>query len=165
MAAEPSCAASYAVLRATLTAAAAVKTSLRVQLAAAAAAVAAATAAARAHPHHAFADAPGLALLDARGSLRFVTDCIHEEDALCLALTCRALRDALWARFPRRSREPAASAGRRLRTLESVVVTTVARLVWARDTGLLEEIETLRRDEAIGYRTGLEGFRGVQGFT
>jgi hypothetical protein len=43
-----------------------------------------------------------LALLDARGSLRFVTDLVHEDDALCLALVCRAMRDALWARFPRR---------------------------------------------------------------
>jgi hypothetical protein len=35
------------------------------------------------------------ALLDARGSLRLVTDAVHEDDALCLALACRALRDAL----------------------------------------------------------------------
>jgi hypothetical protein len=56
-----------------------------------------------------------IALLDARGSLRLVTDAVHEDDALCLALTCRALRDALWARFPRR---PAGDehAGKRLRT-------------------------------------------------
>jgi hypothetical protein len=40
------------------------------------------------------------ALLDKRGSIRFVTDVVHEDDALCLALACRALRDALWARFP-----------------------------------------------------------------
>ena len=54
---------------------------------------------------------------------------------------------------------------RHAKVARELVVTTVARLVWARDTGLLEEIETLRRDEAIGYRTGLEGFRGVHGFT
>jgi hypothetical protein len=36
-------------------------------------------------------------LLDARGSLRLVTDLVHEDDALCLAPTCRALCDALWA--------------------------------------------------------------------
>jgi hypothetical protein len=41
-------------------------------------------------------------LLDARGSLRLVTDAVHEDDALCLALASRALRDALWARFPPR---------------------------------------------------------------
>jgi hypothetical protein len=42
-----------------------------------------------------------LGLLDARGSLRLVTDLVSEEsDALCLALACRPLRDALWARFP-----------------------------------------------------------------
>ena len=40
------------------------------------------------------------ALLDKHSSLRLVTDAVHEDDALCLALACRALRDALWARFP-----------------------------------------------------------------
>jgi Leucine-rich repeat (LRR) protein len=40
------------------------------------------------------------ALLDARGSLRLVTDAVHEDAALCLALACRPLRDALRARFP-----------------------------------------------------------------
>ena len=40
------------------------------------------------------------AVLDAHGSLRFVTDLVHEDDALCLALACRAMRDALGARFP-----------------------------------------------------------------
>ena len=39
-------------------------------------------------------------LLDASSSLRFVTDVVHEDDVLCLALTCRALRDALWALYP-----------------------------------------------------------------
>ena len=42
------------------------------------------------------------AVLDARGSLRLITDAVHEDDVLCLALACRALRDALWARFPAR---------------------------------------------------------------
>jgi hypothetical protein len=40
------------------------------------------------------------ALLDAHGSLRLFTDVVHEDDALCLALACRAMRDALRARFP-----------------------------------------------------------------
>jgi hypothetical protein len=40
------------------------------------------------------------ALLEAHSSLRLVTDAVHEDDALCLALACRPLRDALWARFP-----------------------------------------------------------------
>ena len=39
-------------------------------------------------------------LLDAHSSLCLVTDAVHEDDALCLALTCRALRDALGLRFP-----------------------------------------------------------------
>ena len=47
----------------------------------------------------AFAASP-FALLDAHGSLRLVTDVVHEDDALCLALACRAMRDALGARFP-----------------------------------------------------------------
>jgi hypothetical protein len=70
------------------------------------------------------------ALLETRGSLRLVADVVHEDDALCLALTCRALRDALWARFPRR---PAgdALAGVRVRTRDAAVVGTVGRLAWA----------------------------------
>jgi hypothetical protein len=47
----------------------------------------------------AFAASP-FALLDAHGCLRFVTDIVHEDDALCLALACRAMRDALGAHFP-----------------------------------------------------------------
>ena len=34
-------------------------------------------------------------LLDAHGSLRLVTDVVNEDDALCLALACRPLRDAV----------------------------------------------------------------------
>jgi hypothetical protein len=41
------------------------------------------------------------ASLDAHSSLRLITDAVHElDDALCLALTWRVLRDALGARFP-----------------------------------------------------------------
>jgi Leucine-rich repeat (LRR) protein len=60
------------------------------------------------------------ALLDAHSSPRLVTDAVHEDDALCLALSCRPLRDALWARFPAR---PAghAHAGKRLRTRDAAV--------------------------------------------
>jgi hypothetical protein len=122
------------------------------------AAVAAAAAAMRAHPSHAFRDSPGLALLDAHGSLRLVTDLVHEDDALCLALACRALRDALWARFPQskvfsemsedsqseaeseaefgsEKSPPAESPGHRLFrfcTRDAAVVATVPRLLWAR---------------------------------
>ena len=71
------------------------------------------------------------AMLDKHSSLRLVTDAVHENDALCLALTCRALRDALWTRFPRR---PAGDAhtGARVRTRDVAVVGTVGRLAWAR---------------------------------
>ena len=91
----------------------------------------AATAAMCTHACHAFFDSPHFNLLDARGSLRLVTDAVHEDDALCLALTCRALRDALWARFPRR---PAGDAhvGVRVRTRDAAVVGTVGRFAWAR---------------------------------
>ena len=64
--------------------------------------------------HHPLAASP-FDMLDKHSSLRLVTDAVHEDDAQCLALTCRALRDALWARFPRR---PAGDAhtGARVRT-------------------------------------------------
>ena len=89
---------------------------------------AAATAAARAAPALA---ASAFGLLDVAADLRLVTDLVHEDDALCLALTCRGLRDALWARFPSR---PAgdAFAGARVRTRDEAVVSMVGRLVWAR---------------------------------
>jgi hypothetical protein len=48
---------------------------------------------------NAFGASP-FALLDAHGFLHIVTDVVHEDDALCLALACRAMRDALGARFP-----------------------------------------------------------------
>jgi hypothetical protein len=74
-------------------------------------------------------------LLDARGSLHFVTDLVHEDDVLCLALTCRALRDALWARFPRRLAGDAHAdwhvGDARVRTRDAAVVVTATRLVWA----------------------------------
>ena len=83
------------------------------------------------HPCHAFSGSPPFSLLDARGSLRLVTDAVHEDDVLCLALTCRALRDSLWVRFPA---QPAgnARAGVRVRTRDAAVVGTVGRLAWAR---------------------------------
>ena len=81
-----------------------------------------------------------LGLLDARGCLRLVTDLVYEDDALCLALACRALRDALWARFPRR---PAAGdavyAGKRLVTREVALVATAARVIWARELAAAED--------------------------
>jgi hypothetical protein len=72
------------------------------------------------------------ALLDMHSSLRLVTDVVHEDDALCLALACRAARDALWARFPRRAAGDA-NAGARVRTRDAAVVGTAGRLAWTRD--------------------------------
>jgi hypothetical protein len=61
-------------------------------------------------------------------NLRLVTDAVHEDDALCLRLAYRPLRDALWTRsFPR---QPVgdADAGIRLRsTRKAALVATVAR--------------------------------------
>ena len=71
------------------------------------------------------------ALLDARGSLCLVIDAVDEDDALCLALTCRAARDALWVRFELRP-EGDPHAGKRIRTRDAAVVSRVSRLAWAR---------------------------------
>ena len=71
-------------------------------------------------------------LLDAHNNLRLVTDVVHEDDALCLALAYRALRDALWARFPRRLVGGAARASTRVRTRDAAVVGAKRRLAWAR---------------------------------
>ena len=157
--AESRAAAAYAALRATAAAAEATLASARAEAAAAEAAAAAAratvdakvadaqaaAASMRRHPCHAFSGSPPFSLLDARGSLRLITDAVHEDDALCLALTCRALRDALWARFPRRPAGDALLfistvrgcvtgdlAGARVRTRDAAVVGTVGRLAWAR---------------------------------
>jgi hypothetical protein len=63
---------------------------------------------------------------------------VHEDDALCLALACRPLRDAMWARF---SRRPAAGddahAGKRLRTRNRALVATVARAIRTSPIGML----------------------------
>ena len=81
----------------------------------------------------ALADSP-FALLDKHTCLRCVTDVVNEDDALCLALACRALRDALWVRFPT---WPAghAHAGKRLRTRDATVAKLGAAVTTA---GILE---------------------------
>jgi hypothetical protein len=86
------------------------------------------------------------AVLDAHSSLRLVTDAVHEDDALCLALTCRALRDALWARFPAR---PAGHphAGKRLRTRDAAV----AKLGAAVNTAGLLEIHNASMNSDSDY--------------
>ena len=68
-------------------------------------------------------------LLDAHSSmLRLVTDLVAEADALCLALACRALRDAVLAKY--RPHTPEGTAA--LRTVDAAVVATASRLAWAR---------------------------------
>ena len=81
-------------------------------------------------PCHAFASSPHFGLLDARGSVRLVTDAVPEDDALCLALTCRALRDALWARFPARPAGEHAHAGARVCTRDAAARWPRMHLGW-----------------------------------
>ena len=90
-------------------------------------------------------------ILDAHCILHLVTDAVHEDDALCLALACRPLRDALWARFLRR---PAGDLhmGKRLCTRKAALVTTVARVVWARGLAVAEdEMNATLKDDALLY--------------
>ena len=88
-----------------------------------------------------------LSVLNHCGSLHLFTDYVQLDDALCLALTCSCLRDALWARFPPIWRPPEAPGatrmqrlavarqpGRRVRTRPAAVVGTVSRLAWAQRT-------------------------------
>jgi hypothetical protein len=92
------------------------------------------------------ADSP-FSLLDLHSALHLVTDAVHEDDVLCLALTCRVLRDLLWKRFPLKwawtegyvpqgsndlSHFKNVYAASRIRTRDSAVIMTVGRLVWAR---------------------------------
>jgi hypothetical protein len=67
------------------------------------------------------------ALLDAHASVRLVTDLVNEDDALSVALACRALRDALWGRFPQ---HPAGHprAGTRLLTRDRLAAAAAAEL-------------------------------------
>jgi hypothetical protein len=74
-------------------------------------------------------------LLEGGGRLQLVVELVPEDDALCLALACRPLRDAVFCRFPRR--RPARTtcercgvvgghAGVRLRTRDTAIVATLA---------------------------------------
>ena len=45
-------------------------------------------------------EASAFGILDMRCSLELVTDRIAEDDALCLARTCRSLYDAMLSQFP-----------------------------------------------------------------
>ena len=142
MATKCEAATTYANLRVAATAAKAKVVAAEAMAAVARASVEARVAAAQAatlamctHACHAFFNSPHFNLLDARGSIRLVTDAVHEDDTLCLALTCRAFRDALWARFPRRPVGDAhvrAFREYRLRTRDVAVVGTVGRFAWAR---------------------------------
>jgi hypothetical protein len=91
-----------------------------------------------------------MGLLDVHGNLRLVSDLVTEDNALCLALACRPLRDAVWARFPQL---PAGHqhAGRRLQTPDRALVCSVARLIWGRELpGAPAWLATWRRSAGAG---------------
>jgi hypothetical protein len=86
------------------------------------------------HRDHAFMHTGSpLGLLDARCNLCLLTDAVHLDDVLCLALTCRALRDALWARFPPRPAAARPHPGKRLLTHIRAMLATPSRRSWGRD--------------------------------
>jgi hypothetical protein len=75
-------------------------------------------------------------LLDARDSLQLVVNLTDEADALCLALTCRVLRDAVFVRFPARpppSQQDSTASAVRLQTHPSALTVSTARFLWARE--------------------------------
>ena len=71
-----------------------------------------------------------LGLLDAHGSLRLITDRVYADDALCLALACRALRDSVWASYAH-AWPHVRLDNSRLRTSYAAAVAAVARAEWA----------------------------------
>ena len=77
--------------------------------------------------------ASAFAILDARCNLRLVTDAVHLDDVLCLALTCRAFRDALWPRFPPRPAALRPHPGKRLLTHIRAMLATPSRRSWGHD--------------------------------
>ena len=93
-------------------------------------------------------------LLHARHLLALVVDFVSEDDALCLALACRALRDTVWARF-------------RVGVLNVFVIGhgIPPRDVWILDHPKVESVVRIRtRDAAIlfypsriGWALGLSG--------
>jgi hypothetical protein len=92
------------------------------------------------------------ALLDAHSCLRLVTDAVHEDDALCLALACRAMRGALGARFPACPR----AGGRAVAELAAMVTADgVLDLSYDPDGAILESVvhDSLRHQhqEHVGH--------------
>ena len=62
--------------------------------------------------------------------VRLVTDLVDEDDSLCVALTCRQLRDAVLSRFPPKLAPKARISTRRLASAVSI-----SRVVWAQSMG------------------------------
>jgi ferredoxin len=104
-----------------------------------------------------------LRILEEKNLLRLVTDAAFGEDVLCLALTCRALRNAVWAAHPPRppptegDGETAPHAGKRLVSGVGVVAASPARLGWARALGESGPQWLQRWDEGVCERFAAEG--------
>jgi hypothetical protein len=88
--------------------------------------------------------------LDAHGIIRLVTDLVNEDDVLCVALTCRQLREAIWARFPKHPTGHA-QAGTRLVTRDRLAAPEPGELDEAA-AGL--DAEWKRRVDAALVATG-----------
>ena len=70
------------------------------------------------------------AMLQVTTLVRLVTDLVDEDDSLCVALTCRQLRDAVLSRFPPKLAPKARISTRRLASAVSI-----SRVVWAQSMG------------------------------
>ena len=70
------------------------------------------------------------AMLQVTTLVRLVTDLVDEDDSLCVALTCRQLRDAVLSRFPPKLEPKARISTRRLASAVSM-----SRVVWAQSMG------------------------------
>jgi hypothetical protein len=107
-------------------------------------------------------------LLDTRNILRLVIDLVSPNDLLCVALACRPLRDAVFARFRLMqmsseisyrggmdSPERGADQHQVLRTSATAVVATVTRLLWVR--GLPERPSWVDSSESVCINAARHG--------
>jgi len=110
-------------------------------------------------------------MLDAGGALTLVVDHVDENDALCAALACTAMRDALFARFgvravaadPTRSLRRAVAAEKRIVTGVAGIGASAGRLAWVRGLGARGPRWVRRWDaETCERLAGLGGLDALQ---
>lgn len=99
---------------------------------------------------------PLLNALDTPELLRLITDCIHDDDALCAALSCLAMRASVLLRFKMRrlalvQGRPTALLQPRLKTHFRACFASVARLNWALTSGNLPPVWNLLFAGAARY--------------